>query len=57
MGVTLTARWTPTYIKSDPEGLYCSPYWGPYYGGGCVALSDPDYSNQFELSAGIGVRF
>ena len=20
-------RWTPTYIKSEPAGIYCSPYW------------------------------
>ncbi len=55
-GLTFGARWTPTYIKSDPAGLYCSPYWGPYYPGGCVVASDADYSNQYELSAGVIFR-
>ena len=57
VGLNLTGRWTPTYIKSDPAGAYCSPYWSPWYPGGCVLLSDPDYSNQFDLSAGVSVRF
>ena len=57
VGVTLTGRWTPTYIKSDAAGIYCSPYWSPYYPGGCVPLSDPDYANQFEMTGGISFRF
>ena len=57
VGVSFTGRWTPTYIKSDPAGVYCSPYWTPYYPGGCVALSEPDYSNQFELASAISLRF
>ena len=57
VGVSVTGRWTPTYIKSDPAGVYCSPYWTPYYGGGCVALSEADYSNQFELASAISLRF
>lgn len=52
-GVNLMARWTPTYIKSDPAGVWCSPYWA----GGCWQLSDPDYSNQLELAGGITLRF
>jgi opacity protein-like surface antigen len=53
VGLKLTARWTPTYIKSDPAGVWCSPYWGF----GCYQLVDTDYSNQFEMSAGVSVRF
>lgn len=56
LGFSFTARWTPTYIKSDPAGVYCSPYWTPWYGGGCAVMLDPDYSNQFRLSAGIIYR-
>jgi len=56
LGFSFTARWTPTYIKSDAAGVYCSPYWTPWYGGGCAVLQDPDYSNQFRLSAGIIYR-
>lgn len=52
-GVNLMARWTPTYIKSDPGGIWCSPYWL----GGCWQLSEPDYSNQLELAGGVTLRF
>ena len=57
VGISLTGRWTPTYIKSDVAGIYCSPYWGPYYPGGCVTLPDPDYSNQFDITGGVSFRF
>jgi hypothetical protein len=50
-GLRLETRWTPTYIKSDPEGYWCDPYWG------CYTVSDAEYSNQIELSGGLTVRF
>jgi opacity protein-like surface antigen len=50
-GIRLEARWTPTYIKSDPEGYWCDPYWG------CYTVAEAEYSNQFELSGGITIRF
>ena len=50
-GIRLEARWTPTYIKSDPEGYWCDPYWG------CYTVGDAEFSNQFELSGGIILRF
>jgi hypothetical protein len=50
-GIRLETRWTPTYIKSDPEGYWCDPYWG------CYTVGDAEYSNQFELSGGIIIRF
>jgi len=56
VGFVFTGRWTPTYIKSDVGGVYCSPYWTPWYGGGCAVMPDPDYANQFELSGGIIYR-
>ena len=30
VGIRLETRWTPTYIKTDPEGYWCDPYWGCY---------------------------
>ena len=33
-GIRLEGRWTPTYIKTDPEGYWCDPYWGCYTVGG-----------------------
>jgi len=53
VGLRLGGRWTPTYIKSDPAGVWCSPYW-PW---GCWVVSEADYANQFELSAGLSFRF
>ena len=50
-GIRLEGRRTPTYIKSDPEGYWCDPYWG------CYTVADAEYSNQFELSGGITLRF
>jgi hypothetical protein len=51
VGLKLSARWTPTYIKSDSEGWFCDPYWG------CYVVGDPQYSNQLELSGGLVFRF
>ena len=51
VGIRLETRWTPTYIKTDPAGYWCDPYWG------CYTVGDPEYSNQFELSGGIILRF
>jgi hypothetical protein len=53
IGVRLGARWTPTYIKSDPAGYWCNPFWP----GGCWLVSDPHYSHQFEFNGGVILRF
>jgi opacity protein-like surface antigen len=50
VGVSVMARFTPTYIKSDPAG-----YWCGYYG--CYTLVDTQYANQFEFSGGVSFRF
>jgi hypothetical protein len=52
-GFTVMGRWTPNYIKSDPAGVWCSPYW--FYG--CYVVGDPQYANQFEFSGGLSFRF
>jgi len=57
VGVSFTGRWTPTYINSNAAGLYCSPYWVPFYPGGCAVLTEPVYGNQLDFSAGIILRF
>ena len=50
VGFTAMARWTPTYIKSDPAGIWCGFY-------GCYALANAQYANQFEFSGGVSFRF
>lgn len=52
VGLRVTGRWTPTYIKSDSEGLWCDPWYGV-----CWVVADLDYSNQFELAGGVTFRF
>jgi len=52
IGLKVEMRWTPTYIKSDPAGIWCGGYWY-----GCWYLSDSDYSNQFKMAAGVVFRF
>jgi hypothetical protein len=49
-GFRFTGRWTPTYIKSEAGGWWCGWY-------GCWLVSNPNYSHQFEMSAGVVVRF
>ncbi len=51
--INVMGRWTPTYIKSDPGGIWCSPFWP----GGCWQLSDPDYANQLQFAAGVTFAF
>ena len=40
-GVRLSARWTPTYIKSDAGGIWCDPHYGPVLGAGRSGLLEP----------------
>ena len=48
-GISVMARFTPTYIKSDPAGYWCGFY-------GCYVVGDAQYSNQFEISGGLSLR-
>ncbi|MGH9323188.1 MAG: outer membrane beta-barrel protein [Vicinamibacteria bacterium] len=50
VGFSAMARFTPTYIKSDPAGIWCGFY-------GCYVLADTQYANQFEFSGGLSLRF
>ncbi len=50
VGFSVMARFTPTYIKSDPAGIWCGYY-------GCYQLVDTQYANQFEFSGGLSLRF
>ena len=53
VGLRLSGRWTPTYIRSTEGGVWCSPWW-PW---SCWVLANPHYSHQFEMSAGVVLRF
>jgi outer membrane protein W len=45
-------NWTPIYIKSDPGGWWCDPYWG-----GCYVVGNAQYANQFDLFGAVTFRF
>ena len=52
IGVKLGARFMPVYINSTDSGYYgCDPYWG------CYTYYNTNYLNQFDLSAGLIIRF
>jgi opacity protein-like surface antigen len=51
VGMKLGIQWSPTYIKSDPAGWWCDPFWG------CYVVGDAQYSNQFEFVGGLAFRF
>lgn len=53
LGFRASGRWTPTYINSDPGGIWCSPYWP----GQCWVIGDPNYSHQFEMTGGVIFAF
>jgi len=48
-GLRAEVRFTPTYIKSDPDGWWCG-YWG------CYLTEDYQYANQWELNGGFVLR-
>jgi hypothetical protein len=50
-GVRAGVQWIPTYIKSDAGGYWCDPWFG------CYVVGDAQYSSQWDLSAGVIVRF
>jgi len=51
VGVRAGFAWTPTYIKSDPGGWWCDPYWG------CYLTGNAQYANAVDLTGGITFRF
>ena len=51
VGARAGIQWTPTYIKSDPGGWWCDPYWG------CYLVGDPQYANQLTFGGGVIFRF
>jgi hypothetical protein len=50
-GIQLDFKWTPTWIKSEPGGVWCDPYWG------CYQSSSNDYANQWKFGGTLLARF
>lgn len=53
IGISGRLRWTPTHIRSDSGGVWCSPG----YPWSCWVLSNSYYTHQAEFTAGVVFRF
>jgi len=53
VGVVGQFRWTPTYIRSDPGGIWCSPA----YPWACWVVPSDHYSHQADFTGGVVFRF
>jgi hypothetical protein len=51
LGLRLQARWTPTYVNSTADGVFCDPF------GFCYVLEDSNYVHQFDASVGLIIKF
>jgi opacity protein-like surface antigen len=52
LGLRLQAKWSPTYITTATEGIWCNPFWA-----GCWAKGDSIFLQQFDGTAGLTFRF
>jgi outer membrane protein with beta-barrel domain len=50
LGLRLQGQWISTYIDSDDE-VFCDPF------GFCYVATTSDYLSQFEVSAGLAIKF
>ena len=53
IGISGQLRWTPTHIRSDPDGVWCSPG----YPWSCWVLPNDHYSHQAAFTTGVTFRF
>jgi hypothetical protein len=49
IGFRLGVQWTPTYIKTEPSNIWCSPEFGCLFG--------DQFTNQVDLMGGVVFRF
>jgi opacity protein-like surface antigen len=52
LGLRGQFKWSPTYITTSNGGYWCNPSWG-----GCWAVGNNHYLNEFDITGGITVRF
>jgi opacity protein-like surface antigen len=52
LGVRLQAKWSPTYINTLTEGVWCDPFWS-----GCWEKGDSVFLKEFDGTAGLILRF
>lgn len=52
LGARVQAKWSPTYITSTTNGFWCDPFLG-----GCWAVGNDHFLNEFDFTAGVTLRF
>jgi opacity protein-like surface antigen len=52
LGVRLQAKWSPTYINTTTEGVWCDPFWA-----GCWTKGDSVFLNELDGTVGLTFRF
>jgi opacity protein-like surface antigen len=52
LGVRLQAKWSPTYINTITEGVWCDPFWF-----GCWTKGDSVFLKEVDGTAGLTFRF
>jgi len=52
LGVRLQGKWSPAYINTVTEGVWCDPFWF-----GCWAKGDSVFLKEFDGTVGLTFRF
>ena len=52
LGIRLQAKWSPTYINTITEGIWCDPFWA-----GCWSKGDSVFLNEIDGTVGLTFRF
>ena len=52
IGVRAQAKWSPTYIATTNDGIWCDPFYG-----GCWVTGNNHYLQEFDVSVGLTFRF
>ena len=52
VGIRLQGKWSPTYINTLTQGVWCDPFWG-----GCWAKGDAVFLNELDGTVGVAFRF
>jgi opacity protein-like surface antigen len=52
LGVRIQAKWSPTYINTATEGVWCDPFWA-----GCWTKGDSVFLNELDGTVGLTFRF
>jgi hypothetical protein len=52
LGVRLQAKWSPTYINTFTQAIWCDPFWA-----GCWTKGDSVFLHELDATVGLTFRF